>query len=146
SLGARRQSLPLHRLHEDRRCGRTGAPAREDKMSVRADRQRSAAVGRSVARIDGAEKACGALAYPQDLTPPAGCLYAAAVRAPLAHAHVLGIDTRDALAVSGVLRVLTAADVGGSNRFGLIEPDQPVLVEERIRGASDVLALVVGTC
>jgi CO/xanthine dehydrogenase Mo-binding subunit len=115
-------------------------------MGVRADRERPAAVGRSVARIDGADKARGALEYPQDLTLPEGCLYAATVRAPLVHARVLGIDAREALATPGVVRVLTSVDVGGSNRFGLIEPDQPVLVEDRVRGASDVLALVVGTC
>jgi hypothetical protein len=38
---------------------------------------------------------------------------------------------------------MTAADVRGSNRFGLIEADQPVLADDVIRGASDVVALVV---
>jgi CO/xanthine dehydrogenase Mo-binding subunit len=45
----------------------------------------------------------------------------------------------------GVVRVLTANDVGGSNRYGLIEADQPVFATDEIRGASDVVALVVAT-
>ena len=66
--------------------------------------------------------------------PPAarGCLHAATVRAPFACARLARHRRRArALATPGVVRVLTAADVRGTNRFGLLEADQPVLVEDR---------------
>ncbi len=102
-------------------------------------------IGRALPRPDGAAKVAGTAMYPQDLPPPDGCLHAVTVRAPLACARILGIDRGPAEALPGVVRVLTAADVPGANRFGLLEPDQPVLAGERIRGASDVVALVVAT-
>jgi CO/xanthine dehydrogenase Mo-binding subunit len=63
----------------------------------------------------------------------------------VAAARIEAVDVSAALALSGVVRVLTAADVAGTNRFGLLEPDQPVLAEDAVRGASDVVALVVAT-
>ena len=101
-------------------------------------------IGRSVRRVDGPSKVAGSANYPQDLLVPANGLHVATVRAPVACARLDNIDPSRALAWPGVLRVITAADVHGSNRFGLAEADQPVLVEARIRGASDVVALVVG--
>jgi len=102
-------------------------------------------VGKRLARSDGEAKVRGTAIYPQDHPWPPGTLHAATVRAPVASARLLGIDLAPALATAGVVRVLTAADVHGTNRFGLIEADQPVLVSDRIRGASDVVALVLGT-
>ncbi len=113
-------------------------------MAPRAERAHGAAVGRSQTRTDAAAKTTGAAIYPQDLGIPPGCLHLATVRAPVARARIRRIDAAPALAVPGVVRVLTARDVRGTNRFGLIEPDQEVLVADRVRGASDVLALVVG--
>jgi CO/xanthine dehydrogenase Mo-binding subunit len=81
--------------------------------------------------------------YPQDLPVPRDCLHVATVRADVACGTLTRIDARGALTYPGVRRVLTAADVRGTNRFGLIHADQPVLVESRICGASDVVALVV---
>jgi CO/xanthine dehydrogenase Mo-binding subunit len=101
-------------------------------------------IGRSLPRTDAVAKAAGAAIYPQDLPAPPGCLYLAAVRAPVASARLHGIDAAPALEVPGVVRVLTARDVRGTNRYGLAEADQQVLVSDRVRGASDVLALVVG--
>ena len=105
--------------------------------------ERGRAVGRRIARVDGEAKASGRAIYPQDRPLPSGCLHAATVRAPVACARIDGIDVGPALATPGVVRVLTAADVRGSNRFGLLEPDQPVLATDLVRGASDVLAVVV---
>ena len=102
-------------------------------------------IGRALPRPDGSGKVSGTAMYPQDLPLPDGCLHAATVRAPLACARIVGIDRGPAEALPGVVRVLTAADVPGTNRFGLLEPDQPVLAEKRIRGTSDVVALVIAT-
>ena len=100
------------------------------------------AVGRPVPRPDGSGKVGGVTLFPADLAARAE-YHAATVRADVACARLDGIDVRDALKVPGVVRVLTAADVRGSNRFGLIVADQPVLVERNIVGSSDVVALVI---
>ena len=100
-------------------------------------------VGRDLTRIDAGDKTHGRARYPQDLPLPEGCLHLATVRVPTVGARIGEVDTSPALRVPGVVRVLTAEDVGGTNRFGLLESDQPVLAEDRIRGASDVVALVI---
>ena len=48
------------------------------------------------------------------------------------HARILAIDTEAALAIAGVVAVLTAADVP-YNAFGLIDADQPVLCDDEVR-------------
>src|SRR5688572_454065 len=73
-------------------------------------------VGRNVQRPDGVGKAHGSAMYPADLTSRAA-LHAVCVRADVACARLDGIDVSAALLVPGVVRVLTAADVRGTNRF-----------------------------
>ncbi|MDQ7836123.1 MAG: xanthine dehydrogenase family protein molybdopterin-binding subunit [Humidesulfovibrio sp.] len=101
-------------------------------------------------RADALSKATGAERYALDLAP-ADCLFAGAFRpgAPsgsspgIAHGRVRGLDTAAALAEPGVLRVLTAADVPGTNLQGIVHKDQPVLCGEVIRHAGDPVALVL---
>src|SRR4029453_11471567 len=52
----------------------------------------------------------GAGSFCDDLAPP-GALHAVFVRAPLASARILAIDTAAAAAMPGVAAVLTAADL-----------------------------------
>ncbi len=113
-------------------------------MSIMGERRAKGGVGHTLHRVDGDAKVHGRAAYPADLISRAR-YYAATVRAPVTCGLLEHIDGSAALAIPGVVRVLTAADVPGANRFGLITPDQPVLVERSIAGASDVLAVVIGT-
>lgn len=97
-------------------------------------------------RADALSKATGAERYAFDALPE-GCLHAGAYRpgaaAGVASGRVRGVDARAALAVPGVLRVLTAADVPGPNVHGIVHQDQPVLCGEVIRHAGDPVALVL---
>ncbi|GAB6126235.1 xanthine dehydrogenase family protein molybdopterin-binding subunit [Humidesulfovibrio idahonensis] len=97
-------------------------------------------------RADALSKATGAERYVQDLAP-ADCLWAGAFRPGaalgIAHGRVRGVDASAALAVPGVVRVLTSADVPGTNRQGIVHKDQPVLCGEVIRHAGDPVALVL---
>jgi CO/xanthine dehydrogenase Mo-binding subunit/aerobic-type carbon monoxide dehydrogenase small subunit (CoxS/CutS family) len=99
-------------------------------------------LGTSVMDYDGVEKAKGTLQYADDIYLE-GMLYLKAVWSAYPHAKVLGVDTRAAEAVPGVVRVLTAKDVPGKNRFGTIKRDQPVLADDRVRFIGDAVALVV---
>ena len=84
------------------------------------------AIGRSEPRADGAARAAGAARYPADLSRP-GDLFAKVVFSGRPHARMLRMDTRQAEAMPGVIAVLTARDVP-HNEYGLVRPDQPVLV------------------
>ncbi len=87
------------------------------------------------------EKALGLTRFAADITPDA-CLHLKVVRSTRSHAMIRGIETEAALAVSGVTAVFTAKDIGGTNRIGPIQRDQPVLVEDRVRFIGDAVAVV----
>jgi len=97
-------------------------------------------------RADALSKATGAERYAFDLLPE-GCLHAGAYRPGaalgIASGRVLRVDATAALAVPGVLRVLTAKDVPGPNIHGIVHKDQPVLCGDIIRHAGDPVALVL---
>lgn len=58
-----------------------------------------------------------------------GVLHAWPLQAPHAHARITRLDTSGALAVPGVVRVLTAADVPGENDSG-VKHDEPLFPSE----------------
>lgn len=99
-------------------------------------------VGRPEIRYDAAAKAAGTEPYAADLYPE-NLLWAGVVRAGVASGRLRSVETEAALAVPGVVRVLTAADVPGPNRHGIIHRDTPVLVDGRVRHAGDAVALVI---
>jgi len=106
-------------------------------------------VGKSVVRIDAHAKITGEARYPGDFTMP-GMLYGKILFAGRPHARILSMDTSEALAVSGVVAILTARDVP-VNEYGLQTPDQPVLCgpgsakpgADVVRFVGDQVALVV---
>jgi xanthine dehydrogenase molybdenum-binding subunit len=99
-------------------------------------------IGKPVPRIDGLDKATGALKYLGDLKFE-GTLWGKVLRAAHPHAMIRGIDTSAAEAMEGVHTALTHRDVKGLNRFGIAVPDQPVLCEDKVRYVGDAVALVV---
>ena len=100
-------------------------------------------VGQSVPRKDAATKVQGSRKFPQDFNME-GQLYARVVWSECPHARVLKIDTTQAKACPGVVKVITAQDVS-VNEYGIIVPDQPVLVGEgeKVRWMGDRIAVVV---
>ncbi len=102
----------------------------------------SSVIGSSFPRGDAADKAEGREKFAADYYPD-GLVWAAAVRAGVPHGRLLGVDSTQALAIPGVLAVLTARDVTGSNRQGIVHKDMPVLVDNHILCAEDPIALVI---
>jgi len=98
-------------------------------------------VGKRVERIDAEAKATGRMIYPSDRRLD-GMLWVEVVRSAHPHARILSIDTRQAEAVDGVVRVLTARDVPGENAFGIQIQDMPVLCFDRVRYEGDAIALI----
>ena len=108
-------------------------------------------VGRPVPRVEDARLVTGAGCFVADFERPGLC-HAAVIRSPVAHARLTGVRGDGALAVPGVLLVLTAADLGdlggpiplrlaplpGFDRFL-----QPPIARHRVRYVGEPVALVV---
>jgi aldehyde oxidoreductase len=103
-----------------------------------------AGVGARLPKYEAESLALGDRGYVDDLRVP-GMLHAALCFTHHARAEVVRIDTAAAAAAPGVVAVLTAADVPGELRVGIIERDWPVLVPQggRTSYGGDVLAVVV---
>ena len=90
--------------------------------------------------IDGLEKVRGRARYAADVGLP-GMLHARPVLSPYPHARIIGIDTAAALAVPGVVAVLTADDLNG----GRIAHSRPsmILAAGEVVFAGQAVAVVV---
>jgi xanthine dehydrogenase molybdenum-binding subunit len=100
-------------------------------------------VGQVHLRPDAVAKVTGKAIYSDDLQFE-GMLHARVKRAMVPSAIVRNIDVTRALALKGVMAVLTAADIPAENKHGLVIKDWPVMigVGEKIRYVGDALAIV----
>ncbi len=104
----------------------------------------SCGIGQTAARFGGATLTLGEKPYVADMSV-AGMLHGAVALSEYPRATILSIDTAPALALPGVVRIVTAADVPGERHVGLIVKDWPIFVAEgeTTRSVGDVLAMVV---
>lgn len=98
-------------------------------------------IGASVVRKDSLQKVTGETKYADDLYKE-GMLIGKVLWSAYPHAEIKDIDTSDAERVPGVALVLTAIDVPGDNRIGIIRRDQPALAEDKVRYIGDPVAVV----
>ncbi len=102
------------------------------------------AVGKAIPHESARAHVTGAAKYTDDLAGRfQGILACWPVMAPHAHARVRSIATEDALALPGVVAVLTADDVPGENDTGAARRDEPLFPEEVVYHGQAV-AWVVG--
>jgi xanthine dehydrogenase D subunit len=92
-------------------------------------------------RPDIAPKISGQLSYLTDRRE-GGMLVGRILRAGIAHARILSIDTRAAEALPGVAAVVTHRDIAGQNAFGIVVQDQPAFCFDKVRYAGDAVAAV----
>jgi CO/xanthine dehydrogenase Mo-binding subunit/aerobic-type carbon monoxide dehydrogenase small subunit (CoxS/CutS family) len=106
----------------------------------------AAAIGGSQRRVDAIDKVTGKARYAEDIKMP-DLLYAALVRSPYPHAQVLSINPEPATQISGVVRVLTAADIQGRNTLEGYSREEHLLtpVGDRVKMVGDAVAIVVGS-
>ena len=97
-------------------------------------------IGKPIPRVEGVGKVNGAAAYTADVAPPM-TVWAKNVRSPFPHARILSIDASRALAVPGVLAVVTAADIP-NDRTGRNIKDVPLLCDDKVRFVGDKVAAV----
>ena len=108
--------------------------------------------GASMRRFEDPRLVQGKGTYVDDMSPH-GVLFAAFLRSPHAHARIRSIDTQPALALPGVVAVLTAADLEGligdipANQVdpqpGLAAPEHPILARDRVCYVGQPVAAVV---
>src|SRR5882724_5548603 len=101
-------------------------------------------IGDSPSRYRGFEQALGERPFVDDMRVP-GMLHGGLVLSEHPRAKVNAIDTSAALAMPGVVRIFTAADVPGQRGTGLNYPDLPIFVAvgEITCCVGDFLAMVV---
>ena len=102
-------------------------------------------IGSPVPRVDARAKVTGAAAFVGDLAV-AGLLHGAVVRSDVPHGRIVAIDAAEALAVSGVLRVVTFADLKSGLRgthYGPVVRDCPLLADGVVRYEGEPIAVVV---
>jgi carbon-monoxide dehydrogenase large subunit len=102
-------------------------------------------IGHSVRRVEDARFLQGAGHYLDDIKLP-GMLHMAILRSPVAHAKILSIDTADALALPGVVAVITGADLEGYNLAWmptLSGDTQAVLATDKVRFQGQEVAAVI---
>ncbi|MDP2605040.1 MAG: xanthine dehydrogenase family protein molybdopterin-binding subunit [Deltaproteobacteria bacterium] len=97
-------------------------------------------VGKSVPRLEGAEKVSGRTRYAADIDIP-GALWAKLLRSSLPHARILSIDTSKAAGLAGVRAVISGADIPPV-LTGLRMKDMPLLARERVRYVGEPVAAV----
>lgn len=97
-------------------------------------------IGQRVPEIHSFAKICGKAEFSDDLKLP-NMLQARILRSPHAHARILDIDVSKALAVPGVVTVMTAKDTPGIN-YQAQMPDMPVLAKDKVRYVGDAVAAV----
>ena len=86
----------------------------------------------------------GSAIYTDDQRPPAGLLSLQPVLSPHVHARILSRDVTAALAVPGVVTVLTPEDIPGLNNTGVIRVDEPLIPTDEVSYWGQPVAWVVG--
>ena len=103
-------------------------------------------IGTDLRMRDAEARVVGTVEFVLDLRVE-GMLHVKAVRSPLPHARIRGYQLEDALAMPGVVAVLTGEDLANDDGidpyFGTPRPDQPVLAIGKARYAGDPVALVI---
>jgi xanthine dehydrogenase molybdenum-binding subunit len=104
----------------------------------------SGKIGTSLPKMDGEKFAMGERPYIDDMKLP-GMLYAAFLFSPHPRIKVNKIDYSEAAKLPGVVRVVTAKDVPGQRKQGLIYKDWPLFIAEGeiTHCIGDILAGVV---
>ena len=104
-----------------------------------------AVVGRGLAHESAHLHVAGAAAYIDDLPELAGTLHCALGLSPVAHGTLRGIDLDALRALPGVVDVLSAQDIPGTNDCGPIVHDDPVLADGTVHYLGQPVFAVIAT-
>ena len=93
-------------------------------------------------RVDAGEKLRGEAQFVGDIVVP-GMLHGKVLRSPVPHARIVSIDTSEAVAMPGVVAVLTGADLTDIDPlWGHAIKDRPIVALDRVRFVGEPVAAV----
>ncbi len=98
-------------------------------------------VGKNKNRHDAVSKVTGSLQYVADMRQD-NMLYAGVLFAEHPHALIKKIDTSKAEKFPGVAIVMTAKDLPGTNAYGILCADKPVIADVKTRYEGDPVAIL----
>jgi xanthine dehydrogenase large subunit len=101
------------------------------------------AAGQSLFHESARAQVAGAVHYIDDLPEVRGTLHAAPILSTQAHGKLLGVDTRAALAMPGVVDVVLAADIPGDPMLAAFAGDEPVFARDTVQFVGQVVGLVI---
>ena len=93
--------------------------------------------------IDSYTHTRGESIYLDDIPLIQGTLFAACFDSTIAHGKLVSIDTSEAEAYKGVVKVLTHKDITGVNQIGGIIPDEPLFADHHVHFSGMPIALVL---
>ena len=99
--------------------------------------------GTSIAHDSAITQICGSATYVDDIPEVRGTLHAAPILSQVAHGKLLGVDTRVALSMPGVVNVVLASDVVGSPMLAAFAGDEPIFAVDTVQHVGQVIGLVV---
>lgn len=100
-------------------------------------------VGRPVMHLNALQQATGEAQYCDDIPPHDNELYLSLIYSTRAHAKILSVDCSETLAMPGVVDILFAEDVPGSNWTGPVVYDETVLAQGTVTCVGHVIGAVV---
>ncbi len=106
-------------------------------------------VGRRIPRVENRALLTGRGKFIDDLPEPRGCLHAAVLRSPHAHARIKSIDISAALKVPGVKCVVTGADLWPLTTTLIVGFENPMdyrcIAKDKVRFVGEPVAVVCAT-
>ncbi|MFO1414508.1 MAG: xanthine dehydrogenase molybdopterin binding subunit [Burkholderiales bacterium] len=105
----------------------------------------SAVVGAPLPHDSAALHVAGAARYTDDLPEPRDLLHVAVGVSPVAHGRLRGVDLADVLAEPGVVAVVGADDIPGTNDVGPIVHDDPIFAAREVQFVGQPVFAVAAT-
>uniref|UniRef100_A0A8B9RDA7 Xanthine dehydrogenase/oxidase n=1 Tax=Astyanax mexicanus TaxID=7994 RepID=A0A8B9RDA7_ASTMX len=100
-------------------------------------------VGRPMMHLSALKQATGEAVYCDDIPHYENELYLALVTSTKAHAHIISIETAEAMAVPGVVAFISAKDIPGSNKTGPVVSDETVFADNKVTCVGHIIGAVV---
>lgn len=110
-----------------------------------AERAIRGGVGQQVPHESATLHVSGTARYIDDLPEPRGTLHAALGQSERAHATIVALDLSAVRAAQGVVAVVTAADIPGTNNFGAKVHDDPIFAAGEVEHVGQALFAVAAT-
>ena len=102
-----------------------------------------ASVGTPLIHDSAALHVTGHAPYIDDIVVPRGCLHAAPILSPYAHARLLGVDATAALAMPGVQGLVLAEHLPADNILATPAMDEPIFAQTHLLHVGQVVGLVL---